>query len=393
MTKSEIDPTPAAVALVTPAILLFPSLLVGALIVPMGKELAFGAFQLGVILCVFNVSGAVASQIIGGWIDDKGGRAGVILGAISVALSSAGIAVLAGHWVILAAFLFASGFGMTFAHPTANRLLARAVPRERQGLAFGIKQAILPIASAIAGLGTVMVDKGLNWRVMYVLAAAASLALILAARRIREDMPRSARAERVRLGQFTSLVMLSLAGLFSGGSVATFVGFVVHSSVARGMSPAAGGVILTASSLTAVTVRLVAGWLADRRTGGHLVRIALMLAVGAAGCIGAAWAPNDLGFILACVVIGGAGWGIAGLFHFAVIRIQPDAPGRASGVAQIGLFVGAAAGPVAFGYAAEFLTMTTAWMLMAAWMTLASGFVIAARAYLRPVAAAANGGR
>jgi cyanate permease len=159
------------------------------------------------------------------------------------------------------------------------------------------------------------------------------------------------------------------------------------------MSPGAGGLILALSSITAVIVRLVAGWLADRRSGGHLVRIAMMLAVGAAGCIGAAWAPNDLGFILACIVIGGAGWGIAGLFHFAVIRIQPDAPGRASGVAQVGLFVGAAAGPVAFGYAAEFLTMKTAWMLMAAWMTLASGFVIAARVYIRPIDAAAAGGR
>ena len=45
----------------------------------------------------------------------------------------------------------------------------------------------------------------------------------------------------------------------------------------------------------------------------------------------------------------GLGWAWPGLFNLSVIRNNPSAPGAATGISQIGVFIGAAAGPALGG--------------------------------------------
>jgi cyanate permease len=228
---------------------------------------------------------------------------------------------------------------------------------------------------------------GVEWRTMFWAAAAAVLCLAAIVPTARESRLVRQPNQGKGLSQIKTLMLLSTAGFFSGGAAAAFVGFTVHSAIARGMSESASGMVLTIGSLASLVVRLLSGWAADRTSGSLLKRVAKLLAVGALGCVGAAVAPNDALFVVSAVVIGGAGWGVAGLYHYSVIKIQPDSPSKASSIAQTGLFVGSAAGPFLFGFLAQYWTTGMAWMAIAAWMAGASGLVIYARHSYQPGAA------
>ena len=47
------------------------------------------------------------------------------------------------------------------------------------------------------------------------------------------------------------------------------------------------------------------------------------------------------------------GWAWPGLFNLAVVRVNPSAPGAATGITQTGTYLGAVVGPVLFGVVAE----------------------------------------
>ena len=57
------------------------------------------------------------------------------------------------------------------------------------------------------------------------------------------------------------------------------------------------------------------------------------------------------------------GWGWPGLFNLAVVDHNRDAPAAATGVTQTGIYVGAAAGPAAFGLVSTELGYSAAWAM------------------------------
>ena len=62
---------------------------------------------------------------------------------------------------------------------------------------------------------------------------------------------------------------------------------------------------------------------------------------------------------------GCVGWGWAGLFNLAIVRLNPDAPGVATGITQTGTYVGAGAGPLLFGWIADNFSTERAWVAAA----------------------------
>ena len=54
-------------------------------------------------------------------------------------------------------------------------------------------------------------------------------------------------------------------------------------------------------------------------------------------------------------------WGWPGLFNLAVVDLNRNAPGAATGVTQSGIYVGAAAGPAAYGVISAELGYSAAW--------------------------------
>ena len=66
----------------------------------------------------------------------------------------------------------------------------------------------------------------------------------------------------------------------------------------------------------------VHGWLADKRSGGHIAVVAGSLLLGAGGLALLA-VPGALALVLGTVLGFGLGWAWPGLLQFAVVRLNP----------------------------------------------------------------------
>jgi predicted MFS family arabinose efflux permease len=189
----------------------------------------------------------------------------------------------------------------------------------------------------------------------------------------------------LREGDAPMLPLIVLAGAaFCGAAVGTsLASFFVESAVAGDVGPAAAGLLLVFGSASGIMARLAIGWSADRRTSGHLNVVMLLLSLGAVGFAGLAIRGSVPVLVVSTVLAFAAGWGWPGLFNFAVVRLNPNAPAAATAITQTGVFVGGVIGPAAFGRIVDLASYETAWLIGAAVNVLSACFVLAGRSLLR----------
>lgn len=360
-----------------------PVFLTGALAVQVREDLGFSASGLGLAIGVFFVASAAMSAPLGRVAQRVGSSAGMRAGVLASAVSLAGIAGLSRTWWTLAALLVVGGAGNALSQPAANLALTRAVPRERQGLVFGIKQTAIPLATLLGGLSVPAIAVTVGWRWTYVGAALGAVIASLTtpphnapALRPRPVVRRGAVAagDRGTL-QLRALVLISAAGGL-GAMVGNTLGtFLVSSAVDGGVQPAAAGLLLALGSVVGLTMRVVSGWSTDRGGVSPLTVMTAMLAAGAVGCA-LLGATGTLPLLLGTVLGFGAGWGWPGLLNLAVVRIHPALPALATGITQTGVYVGAALGPAVTGFVIDHAGYTAGWLTTAGLALTAATFTV-----------------
>jgi MFS family permease len=170
----------------------------------------------------------------------------------------------------------------------------------------------------------------------------------------------------------------------------------VESSVAAGLRVETAGLMLALGSAVGIVVRVTFGRLADGMGGGSLRLVAAMLGVGVVGF--ALLANGSGGLIVPGTLLAfGAGWGWPGLFNFAVVKTNPNAPAAATGITQTGASGGAALGPLVFGVVVEAASYEAAWFFCGAIALVALVAILAGRTMIlrdraRNHAAGAAGG-
>lgn len=342
--------------------------LVGALAVQIRHTLHFGPTTFGLAVSIFYL-GAGAGSVPGGRLAETIGGVRVMR-AMCVAASAVLVllAVALRSWAALAVLLLLAGLVSATMQPAINLFLARRAPPGRQGVAFGVKQASVPASAVLGGLAVPAVALTVGWR--WAFAAGALLALVTAAAIPR---PRTTLAEHrsqpvtpLAPGSVRPLVVLA-TGLGLGIFAATGLSaFTATSAVAAGVAKPTAGLLVALGGASSVVARIVSGLLADRRGRAHLPVVAAMLVVGSAGfaLLGVASDHRSLWLFAAGVVVAfGFGWGWNGLFNFAVVRTHPEAPGRATGITQVGGRLAGAAGPLLFGLVADHVSYSAAWAL------------------------------
>ncbi len=361
-----------------------PAFLTGGLAVQIRDELDFGEGALGLAVAVFFASSSLASFLSGRVVERVGYSLGMRVAALASAASLLGVAVLAGSWTALIYCLALGGLANAISHPATHLFMARKVPQGRQGLAFGVKQAAIPTATLLAGLAVPSFATTVGWRWAFV--ACAALALVVSLLVPKEDPnvapPRpkhkTARTGDARLGP---LLLLALGTALGSAAANPLGAFVVESSVAAGIEVGTAGLLLALGSAVGIGVRVLLGWLTDRREGGSLNLVAGMMALGTLGFLllagGAGWV-----LVIGVVLAFGAGWGWPGLFNFAVVKTSPGAPAAATGVTQTGASGGAAVGPLVFGLVVEGSSFSTAWLVSGALVFLAAAAILAGRRML-----------
>lgn len=391
------DPSDAAswravrVATSVTVLTVVPLYYVGAMSVQLREELAFGAAALGMLVAIFRVGAASSSSILGRVTDRIGALRAMRYSLLIAAGSTLGVALFARSWAALAVGIFGCGVSSSWGQLAANRYLIRVVRGGRQGLAFGIKQSAMPTAAMFAGLAVPVVALTLGWRAAFVIASVLSLSLLPFLPRPSNAPRPPAPAAEDRVAFRGSVRVLTFGMMFAMAAGSTLGAFTVETGVAQGFSVRTASLMLSFGSLFSIILRVIIGRMSDTWKDGHFDFVAGLLAVGSIGYLMFAIGGRTV-TLLAIPIAFGAGWAFNGLFWFAALRLNPDAPGATAGVIMPGGMAGGVFGPVLFGWIVEWAGFGAAWVSTAVFALLAA-FLIRRGSRMQAAEALARGQR
>ncbi|OLT04427.1 MFS transporter [Pseudonocardia sp. CNS-004] len=373
-------PVRAAVgAVTTTTASVLPVFLTGALTVQIAAELGFDPAGLGLVVALYFGISAFASLPCGWLVERYGSGVTSRLAVIGVACGMAAIAAFARSFPTLVVLLLCCAWCNVLGQLSSNLTLARHVPATRLGLSFGIKQAAIPIATLLSGAAVPAIALTIGWRWAYVIGTGLALGALFLTPRGSDGRERASAAPGDRATG--ALSVIGVAAGFGAGAATALGIFLVAAAVDRGIDAGLAGLTLTMGSVVGLTLRLVNGWLADRRPGGHIAVVAGSLVVGAGGVVLLA-VPGSLALVTGTVLAFGLGWSWPGLLQFAVVRLHPEAPAAATSIVQVGVYGGGFVGPIAFGFIAAHASFQMAWLASAAAMLVAGVLMVVGRRML-----------
>ena len=371
----------AAVAVTTAGVL--PVYMVGVLWVQLRADLGFGPSLLGLLVASFFSASAVAALTAGAVVRRFGTSPVVRLSALIGAASMLIIALAAQYTPVLVGALILAGWGNGIGQPASNDLIARAVAANRHGLAYGTKQAAIPLSTMIAGVAVPLVAIPLGWRPAFAIGAGMALLVLLTVPGAGRLRPPGSSEPSEAAGPFRRAPLIVLAvGLMLGAATGNALGsFVVATAVDSGIAPATAGVLAAVASGSGAAARVVMGWLADRVRAKWLLVVATQMAIG-----GLSYALLGTGvevLIAAGAVVGYCtGWAWAGLSTYSVARMHPGMAARATSITQGGMGAGAAIGPLVFGLVVSASSYSVARFGTAAMSVVAGAVIVQGRRML-----------
>lgn len=372
-------------AFVTTTVGMLPGFLLAASAVQIRADVGLSLTGLGLLIGVFFGAAALVSPSAGQLAERVGWAASLRLaGALAVA-SLGGMGLLGRSNLTFAAFLVFGGLASALSQIASNLAVARCVLPERQGFVFGLRHASVPASALLAGLAIPAIALTAGWRwsffagVLLALVAIASVPRNEQSHTLNPPLPRRPSSEKPPPSTpLVLLILLSVAvGLGTGGGD-TLGAFIVSYSVDSGLAESTAALMLSIGSLAGLTARVVAGVLIDKRHTADLTSVAGMITAGALGIM-LLNLGGEAGLYGGAMLAFTTAWGWAGLFTFAVVKDNPDAPAAASGITQTGKYIGAALGPPIFGLIADRVSFTAAWWFSTIVLLLAASLILYVR--------------
>ena len=352
-----------------------PIALIGATAPELQAAFGFGDAQLGVIAAAYFLSAAVLGPY-GGRIVDRLGPAVGLRATGAIVIVGLLVEATASSYPMLLAGALIGATSLALATPASNVVLIHHVAERRQGLAFGLKQSAVPLAATLSGLALPLIALRVGWRWAFVVMLVFPLASLVlapetpAAQRNSKtsddsEPKRTARPPR-------DLLLLAGVGVFAATAVGTLNPFLVRAATEVGFSAGAAGILLSVAAGSLVVSRVMWGAVLDQ-SGFEPVRVVcFLLTVGAVGYALLASTSTTL-FAVGAIVAYAFGWAWPGVQFLAGVRLWPENPGEASGVLQLGAFVGATGGPLAFGIIVERSGFSLGYALSAVVAVIAAG--------------------
>lgn len=350
---------------------MLPVFLLGATAPAVRADLGFDARHLGIAVSTFWVTMALGGLVGGRIAHAIGARPATYLGVGVAVVALAGLAT-APSWPAVAGFAAVGGLSAALVTPAGDMATFAAVPTSRLGLAYGVKQAALPLAALLAGVGVPALVLTVGWRWTFVAAAAVAVPAVLALPRLPAPAAPDPATGAPRHGLLTGLIPVAVAVGFAMAAVSATGAFYVESAVAAGLPTPTAGVLLATGSACGIVGRFVFAW---RSTARPLVVVAGLLLVGglATTAFGAVPALGGTAMLaVATAAAFGAGWGWNGLLTQTVVAAHPHATARASAYVLVGAAIGGVLGPTLFGLVASGAGYPVAWSCCGAAFLVAS---------------------
>jgi len=361
--RSSLTRRPLLTAVVYTGMGVLPLYLVSAQILQLDRDLGFGVSRLGIATATFYGFAALAANVAGRFVARLGPRRSLRIGGILTVVACL-IAGTASAWWVVPLATGVGGIANGLIQVAANLAIFDGVALRQQGLAFGAKQASVPMASVLAGISLPVIGLVFGWR--WVFAGASVLAMSLAISVPQLDTTRfEARREGSMGRPPPSLLLLALAGICGAAAGNGVSLFIVPSAVDIGIKEAAAGAVLAACSIVVVAMRLGAGWIVDRRGSSGHVEMAWATAAGAAGALVLMIASAPGLYLIAMPIAVLGAWGWPGVFFFTVVHSYPEFPARASGFMLSSNLTGTVIGPLVVGSLAGRGDYPAAWLFVA----------------------------
>ena len=354
-----------------------PGFLIGAMSVQVSAEMGVSEAAYGWGLGSFFGAAMLGSILLGRLSQRIGALSQTTLALGLSAAAQLALAATARSFGAVIAFLVVAGVCNAANQASVNLALAQA-QLPRLGLAVSMKQSGLPTATLLAGFAVPALALTVGWRWAYVASAGFALASLAMARVAAGSSSPRAAANGASRPESSSrdLFLAAVVGAFLAFSAGSLNAWGVGSGVDAGLGEGAAGLFLSLGAATGITMRLICGWLSDTMPARPFLVGGVTAMVGSAGM--ALLALRSPGFHVAAMLLAfGAGWIWPVFTNFGIVRANPQAAGAATGVTQMGIYVGVFVGPLSTGWIIEH----SGYPLM--WLTVAASSVIGATIAIR----------
>lgn len=323
----------------------------------MREELGISYSTIGLVVMLFFAASAILQPVAGFLVDRIGGR-GVLMGGVGLMAAGAIIMSLADGAAVLACGALIMGAGNSVFHPADFSILNTRVSQPRLGYAFSAHGIAGSLGFAAAPLFSATVASAYSWRAA-LLAAAGLGIVILILLLVHSHRLGGERPVRKKQG-----VAQDARVLLAPPVLLCFVFFLIWGAAYAGLSNFAisamrvqfeVGATLASSAITAYMLGNAGGMLAggfvaarfarhDVVAGAGLGAAALIVLTIAAGAIPGAALPVAFG-------LAGIASGITYPSRDLIVRAStpPGAAGRVYGFVYSGLDLGAVLTPVFYG--------------------------------------------
>ena len=352
-------PTTAAASAIT--IVALPGFLVGSFAPQIKEDLNFGDTELGALLTFGYLVSSIVMQLGGGVADRRGPllilRTGIAIAAISAFL----VGTTANTYLILLLCIGLNRVGEGLIQPATNTLISLGVNQPRQGIAIAIKQAAVPLSTALAGLAVPTLGSALGWEGTFLILAILAFPAWLSIPNVGVS---SATTFPSRLDMWRSrhLKIASIAGAFSAAAVVTVAGFLTTAAKEAGYSDSSAGLILGIGGIVMIGSRLAWGYFADKFHFDRLKAVSISLALGSIAFVLFA-IGTKITILIGALISFGIGWSWPGLLILGVIEQHPDEPGAATATLQTSIRLGAMVAPLGFGIVVDTFGFGAAWII------------------------------
>jgi MFS family permease len=309
------------------------------------------------LLASTTTIGMVVALVAWGALADRIGERWVISGGLGLAaVAAAGAAATSSSFASLAVFLVIGGIAGASSSPASGRLVVGWFPRNRRGLAMGIRQMSQPLGVALAAVVIPPLAAGPGIAAALVASLLFCGVLAIACALVLRDPARApvAAADRPAMNPYRGnatllrIHLVSILLVVPQFTISTF-GLIWLISDQR-LTPAVAGVVVGVSQLIGAVGRIGVGVWSDRL--GSRMRPLRWVALGAVAAmlvlaaVGVVASPVAVVVLIVAATISVADNGLA---FGAVAEIAgPRWSGRALGAQNTGQWIGASAvGPLA----------------------------------------------
>ena len=353
----------------------FPGLASGALAVQVSDDLGVDEGVYGWTFGSFFAAAALTSVVAGRTAQRLGPRRQLMGSLVLVAAVQLSIATVVSSFGALLVCLAAAGVLNSTVQTAVNLALTQA-ELPRLGLAIATKQSAMPASSMLGGLAVPLLALTLGWRWAYAMGAlVAMVALVLVMRHV-APQPATKSGAGVVESPRRALVGAAIVSMSLSFTAGALNAWTVSSGVDAGLSEGTAGLMLSAAAGSGIMIRLLLGFRVDRTTGLPF-RLAGFIVL--CGAIGFALMSTRVPIVHACATLlaFGGGWTWPVLSNFAIVNANPKSAGAATGLTQMGVYIGVFSGPVVTGI----LIDQTSYEVM--WLTVATIAVIGALGAMR----------